>query len=59
MTEAETHRIREIEDRLFIEDMQRLKVEIASSTGEEVASGVRRVLGASPETAELIRRVIE
>ena len=48
-----------MKDAEFIEDMKRLKVEIESSTGEEVASGVRRVLGASPETAELIRRVIE
>ena len=46
-------------DPAFNDDMKRLKVEIEASTGEEVAHGVRRVLGASPETAEMIRKVVE
>ena len=48
-----------IKDADFLADMKRLKVEVESSTGEEVATSVRRVVSTSPEIAAMILEAIK
>jgi tripartite-type tricarboxylate transporter receptor subunit TctC len=46
-------------DPAFLEEMRKLKVEVDWTPGPEVAASVRRVIGASPETAARVLKAIE
>ena len=46
-------------DPVFLEDMRKLKVEVDWTPGPEVAASVRRVIGASPQTAERVLKALE
>ena len=46
-------------DPAFLEEMRKLKVEVDWTPGSEVGASVRRVIGASPETAERVLKALE
>ncbi len=48
-----------MKDAEFLADMKRLKVEVETNTGDEVAASVRRVVSTSPEIAAKILKAIE